>query len=203
MKKIYSIYALFFAMFTACSSSYEEPKYKLIKSDSPFEIRYYEGHIEAFVTVRNNFDKASSEAFPILFNYISGKNLSQQGIEMTAPVTQNSESVEIQMTIPVTQEGDGTTYRVAFVMPSIWTLESLPKPIDSRVTIEEKTASKFAVVKYSGNWSASNYHEHLVQLQEWINKENLTPISSAVWARYNAPFSPWFMRRNEIKIEVE
>lgn len=203
MKKVLPIYALFLAMFTACSQSPDEPKYELIKSDPPFEIRYYEGHLEASVTIDSSFDEASSEAFPILFDYISGKNLSQQEINMTAPVTQESEGVKIKMTAPVTQEMDGDTYRVAFVMPAKWTLESLPKPTDSRVTIQEKTASKVAVIRYSGTWSPSNYDEHLVQLQNWIKKENLSPVSSPVWARYNSPFSIWFMRRNEIQIEVK
>ena len=203
MKKTYPIYAIFITMFTACSQSYDEPKYELIKSDHPFEIRYYQGHLETSVIVDSSFEEASSEAFPILFDYISGKNLNQQEINMTAPVTQESEGVKIKMTAPVTQESDGNTYRVAFVMPSKWNLKTLPKPIDSRLTIQEKPAKKVAVVKYSGTWSTNNYDEHLVQLQDWIKKEKLTPVSSPVWARYNSPFSLWFMRRNEIQIDVK
>ena len=203
MKKIYPIYVVFFAMFTACSQSYEEPKYELLKSYSPFEVRQYGGYLEASVTVDSSFDKAGSEAFPILFDYISGENLSQQEINMTAPVIQESEGVKIKMTARVTQESDGGTYRVAFVMPSKWTLETLPKPTDSRIMIEEKAPSKVAVIGYSGTWSTSNYDEHLAQLQDWIKKENLSPLSSPVWARYNSPFSLWFMRRNEIQIEVQ
>jgi hypothetical protein len=203
MTKKLTIYAVFFAIFTACSHSYGEPKYELIKSDPPFEIRYYKGYLEASVTVDSSFDDASRKAFPILFDYISGKNLSQQEIDMTAPVTQESEGVKIKMTAPVTQESDGDTYRVAFVMPSNWNLETLPKPTDSRVKIHEKAASKVAVINYSGTWSVSNYNKHLLQLQNWLKKEKLVPLFSPVWARYNSPFSLWFMRRNEIQIEVK
>ncbi len=203
MKKTFPIYAVLLAMFTACSQSYEEPQYELINSDPPFEIRYYEGHLEASVTVDSSFEEAGSEAFPILFDYISGKNLSQQEINMTAPVTQEPEGVKIKMTAPVIQESNGDTYRVAFVMPSEWTLKTLPKPTDPRLKIQEIPAKKVAVIQYSGTWSTTNYEEHLEQLQDWIKKENLTPVSSPVWARYNPPFSLWFMRRNEIQIDVK
>ena len=203
MKKSHLIYVVFIAMFTACSDLYGEPKYELIKRDPPFEVRYYEGYLEAFVTVDSSFSKASSKAFPMLFDYISGENLSEQGINMTTPVTQEREGLKIKMTSPVTQENVGDTYRVAFIMPSEWTLENLPKPTDSRVIIKEKAPRKVAVVRYSGTWTTNNYNKHLAQLQDWIKKENLNPLSSPVWARYNSPFSLWFMRRNEIQIEVQ
>ena len=129
--------------------------------------------------------------------------MNQQKINMTAPVTQESKGVKMKMTNPATQESKGEIYRVAFVMPSKWTFKTLPKPIDSRITIQDKPARKVAVLKYSGTWSTSNYDKHLVQLQDWIKKENLTPVSSPVWARYNSPFSLWFIRRNEVQIDVK
>jgi hypothetical protein len=203
MRKIYPVCAMLLTVITACSKSYDEPKYSVIKSDPPFEVRQYEGYIEAFVTVDNSSSEAGNEAFPILFDYISGNNGSQQEIKMTAPVTQEPQGVKIKMTAPVTQREDGDTYRVAFVMPSKWTLETLPVPKDSRVSIADRSPSKVAVVTYSGTWSKSNYDEHLARLQGWMKKENLRSASSPVWARYNSPFSLWFTRRNEIQIRVE
>lgn len=203
MKKPSQSTLFFFALFTACSQSYDEPKYELVKGDNPFEIRYYEKHLEAYVTVDSSFEEASRKAFPILFEYISGKNINQQEIDMTAPVTQESKGVKIKMTTPVTQVNNGEIYRVGFMMPSKWTLKTLPKPIDARISIQEKPARKVAVLNYSGTWSTSNYNKHLLKLQDWIKKENLTPLSSDVWARYNSPFSLWFTRRNEIQIDVK
>lgn len=202
MKKIYPIVSMIISLFAACNSNIEEPKYETVKSDDPFEVRAYEESLIASIKVDSNFDEASNKAFPILFGYISGKNLQQEEIKMTVPVTQEPQGINIKMTAPVTQENLGDRYQIAFFLPSKWTQETLPLPKDSRINIQKVPPKKLAVIRYSGSWSTNNYNQHLLRLQNWIKQENLSPVSQPIWARYNSPYSLWFMRRNEIQIEV-
>ncbi|NND65419.1 MAG: heme-binding protein [Gammaproteobacteria bacterium] len=198
----------------------EQLPYETIKSDKPFELRQYDAYLQAKVTVDAKFNEAGSEAFRTLFRYIDGGNTQQQSVAMTTPVTQRAStsqkiamtapviqqaasSQEIAMTAPVTQQLDsGGQFEVAFVMPSKWTLETLPVPTDERIEIEQVTPQQTAVVRYSGGWSEKKYKKHLGKLQQWINEQGYKVAAEPVWARYNPPFMPWFMRRNEILIRV-
>jgi hypothetical protein len=185
----------------------EEPDYKLLEKFEDIEIREYSGYIVAETIVSTDFEDAGNEAFSRLAGYIGGENIRQESIEMTAPVSQEkmeSEGLEIEMTAPVSQEAiDSGRYKIAFVMPNRFTLTTLPQPKDERVQLRETPARKVAVIRYSGTWSADNYKEHESQLYAFINEKGYQIKGKPQWARYNAPFVPWFMRRNEIMIEIE
>jgi len=185
----------------------EEPEYKLLEKFEDIEIREYSGYIVAETIVSTDFEDAGNEAFSRLGGYIGGENIRQESIEMTAPVSQEkleSEGLEIEMTAPVSQETiESGRYKIAFVMPNRFTLATLPKPKDERVQLREVPAKKVAVIQYSGTWSTDNYKEHEALLYAFISEKGYQIKGKPKWARYNAPFVPWFMRRNEIMIEIE
>jgi hypothetical protein len=143
-------------------------------------------------------DEAGSKAFPILAGYIFGKNKGEKKMAMTAPVTQSAVPVKMEMTAPVTQAAVPGGMRVQFVLPSSVTLESAPEPLDARVQLRLMPASAWAVIRYSGTWSQSNYEEHLGKLQTTLAAAGVASRGQPVLARYNGPMTPWFMRRNEV-----
>lgn len=180
----------------------EEAKYSVLREDDGFELREYEPHILAETTVDVAFEDAGNEAFGRLFEYISGNNKQQQEVAMTTPVGQEPSSQEIEMTSPVGQQKQDGKWVVSFMMPASFTLETTPEPKDPNVSIREVPARVIAAVAYSGFWSEKNYRSNLEKLQDWIASNRLTPIGEPIWARYNPPFMPWFLRRNEILVPV-
>ena len=120
---------------------------------------------------------------------------------MTAPVT-TTRSEKIAMTAPVETRRKGDDMVMAFMMPTQYTLETLPEPTDPRVLIRSVPERVMAVIKFSGSWSEEHFQEQTVRLQEWLRKHDVKAIGVPVIARYNAPWTPWFMRRNEVQIEV-
>ena len=181
----------------------EETKFKVIENEGKFELRQYASHIVAETFVEGDFSEVGNEAFRRLAGYINGQNRSKQTIPMTAPVSQEADSVKIPMTAPVNQEKAGEKWRFTFLMPAEYTLETLPEPLDSRVELKRMPERLMAALKYSGTWSRSRYEEKKKQLMEWIEKRALKQIAEPVFARYNPPFMPWFLRRNEVLIPVD
>jgi hypothetical protein len=181
----------------------EKAKYQVVEREGSFELRQYKSHIVAETMVEGDFEGVGNEGFRRLFDYISGKNRKKQSITMTAPVTQETESEKISMTAPVNQEKVGDRYRITFLMPSEYNLDTLPEPLDTRIALRQEPGRLMAAIRYSGTWSRSRYEEKNLRLQEWIAKQDLKPMGESVFARYNPPFMPWFLRRNEILIAVE
>jgi hypothetical protein len=179
----------------------EEPRFEVLEKDGSFELREYLPYIVAETRVEADFEEAGSVAFQRLFRYISGNNIAQQKIAMTAPVTQ-SRGEKISMTAPVSQVADGKAYVVAFTLPSNYTLATAPQPLDPTVRIRAVPAQRVACWRYSGRWTSGNFREHEALLRERIKARGLIAGGDAVLARYNPPFTPWFMRRNEIMIPV-
>ena len=186
---------------TPAAMAIEEPRFKVLEQDGSFELREYSPYIVAETRVEAGFEDAGSIAFQRLFRYISGDNIAQQKIAMTAPVTQ-SRGEKISMTAPVSQVADGNAYMVAFTLPSTYTLATAPQPLDPTVRIRAVPAQLIACWRYSGRWTASNYRDHEALLRERIKARGLITRGAPVLARYNPPFTPWFMRRNEVLIPV-
>ncbi len=122
---------------------------------------------------------------------------------MTAPVNQQVASEKIEMTAPVTQTKGTSGFLVQFTMPKKYTLETLPIPDDSRVHLRKLAARKVAVYKYSGSWSESRYIKKLANFKADLKTDNIKTLGEPTLARYNSPFQLWFLRRNEIWIEVQ
>ena len=180
----------------------EEANYRVIWKTNPFEIRDYAPHIVAETVVEGSLEEAGSIAFKTLFGYISGNNRSRQKVEMTAPVSQQANREQIKMTAPVGQQPAGDKWAVSFMMPASYTLETLPIPENHKVTLRQVPGRRMAVVRYTGFWSEKGYLENKLKLEAWIRENELTTVGDPTWARYNPPFTPWFLRRNEILIPV-
>jgi hypothetical protein len=189
---------LLIAAMPLLSQATEEPGYKVVRQLDGAEVRQHEGYVVAQVLVDGPADKAGNQAFPILAGYIFGKNKGAREFEMTAPVTQAAAPIQREMTAPVTQTTAAGGYLVQFVLPKGVTLVSAPEPLDSRVELRDVPSSRVAVIRYSGFWSQSNYDEHLTKLKSaqivWTGEPTLS--------RYDPPFTPWFMRRNEIRLTL-
>lgn len=181
----------------------EEAKYSVILEDGGFELRKYEPHILAETVVEADFEEAGSEAFRRLFKYISGDNKRQQKVAMTSPVGQSPSSQKITMTSPVSQQAQDGKWVVSFTMPASFTLDTTPEPVDASVKIRKVPARHVAIVRYSGFWSVKGYGRNLEKLKVWIGERAYRPVGEPIWARYNSPFSLWFLRRNEILVPVE
>jgi hypothetical protein len=180
----------------------EEAKYTLIDKEGDIELRDYDSSIVAEVIIDDQFEDAGNRAFSPLFKYISGENEAQEDIAMTAPVSQQSRSTKIAMTAPVSQIPSTNGWAVSFMMPAEYTIETIPRPTDSEVHIREVPAFRAAVIRFSGRWTAKNYATHLGELKAWLSVKQLKISGDPIWARYDPPFKPWFMRRNEILIPV-
>lgn len=177
-------------MLGACGmfEKYEEPAFTVTKKAPPFEVRQYEPYLVAEVIVPGEREDAASEAFRMLFNYISGSNAPKENMAMTIPVTQQ-------------QKKDG--WAVHFVLPLSKTMETLPKPDDARITLRREENGKMLAVVFSGTSSKSNLDEHLEKLRAYAAKENMALTGTPLYAFYNSPFSLPFMRRNEILFAVK
>jgi hypothetical protein len=180
----------------------EEAKYSVFVKQDDLEVRDYEPSIVAEVIVNDDFEDASGAAFRKLFNYISGDNTKRSKIAMTSPVSQKAEPEKIAMTSPVGQRKAEQGWAVSFMMPASYTMETIPVPDDPSVVLREVPAYRAAAIRYSGRWTEKSYKKHLALLREWIASENFEVVGEPVWARYNAPFTPWFARRNEILIPI-
>ena len=185
---------------TQVAMAIEEPKFKVVHAYQGFEVREYSPYLVAETTVKGSFTDAGDEGFRRLFDYISGKNSQRASIAMAAPVIQSGQKIE--MAAPVIQTGSPAGFTIQFVMPASWTLATLPKPEDHSVRVREVVPARFAVIRYSGLWSKDRYEENLAKLRSAVLREHLMPDGEPVWARYDPPFMPWFLRRNEILIPL-
>jgi hypothetical protein len=196
--------ALLLAAFTPVAQAIEEPSYEVVRQiDERVEVRRYAPFVVAEVVLDARSADAGNQAFPILAGYIFGKNKGERKMQMTAPVTQSAEPMKMAMTAPVTQSATTTGgMRVQFVLPREVTLATAPEPLDARVQLREEPAVMRAAIRYSGTWSQANYDEHLAKLRATLAAAGVATEGEPVLARYNAPMTPWFMRRNEIWLTV-
>ena len=182
-------------------SNVEQPKYQVIDSSGNIEIRDYAPMIVAEAEVAGDRRDAIGKGFRIIADYIFGNNTSAQKVPMTAPVTQQG-SEKIAMTAPVTQQGDGNIWRVRFVMPSSYTIETLPKPNNPAVKLKEIGAKRYAVIRFSGMAGEDSLKRRTEELNAFITAKNLTPLSAPTYAFYNPPWTLPFLRRNEVMVEI-
>jgi hypothetical protein len=179
----------------------EKPSYRVIERREAFEIREYAPYLVAETVVGGSREEAGNAGFRILAGYIFGKNRGEKKIAMTAPVAQ-TEPAKIAMTAPVTQEGQEGRWIIQFMMPSAYTLETLPEPLDPAVSFRVVPARRVAAHSYSGTWSATRYEEHLATLRAALDAAGFAAVGEPTWARYDPPFMPWFLRTNEILLEL-
>lgn len=182
----------------------EQQPYDVIERYPDFELRSYPRHVVAEVTIATSFENAGTVAFRALFGYISGQNRSRTSVAMTAPVVQSTgASQKIAMTAPVVQHGDASGEQtVAFVLPSTMTQEDAPQPTDPAVTLRTVESSLAAAARYSGRWSQSAYEQRCESLTASLAAAGFEAVGAPRFARFDPPFKPWFLRRNEVLIDV-
>ena len=167
----------------------EQAKYEVVRKIGEIEIRRYPSLVIARV------DGYGDSGFNLLFRFITGNNQQKSDIAMTAPVV----SEQIAMTAPVLSE----TGSIAFIMPEGFTLEATPEPLDERVKIAEIPERTVAALRFSGRWSDSVFKKKSEDLLVEIKNAGFKTSGQVFSMRYNGPYTPWFLRRNEVAVQVE
>ena len=192
----------------------EEPQYTVIEQQAPLELRAYTPHILAEVVVDGDLDSASNKGFRLIAAYIFGGNQARasannnvppgtsEKIAMTVPVSvapfEPTTVLSDQKNQPVLMAQKAGQWKVSFLMPSQYTLATLPVPLDRQIQLREIPAMKKAVIQFTGFNSAEKVVEKTTELRLWMEQKGLKPIGEAQFARYNPPWSLPFMRRNEV-----
>ena len=176
-----------YAMIGQVMSDVEYPSYEAVSSVENIEIRQYAPMIIAEVEVQGEREKAIEDGFRLLADYIFGNNVAQQNIAMT---------------VPVQQQSSGEVWKVSFVMPSEYSMVTLPKPNNDLVTLSKIPAKQFIAIKFSGTNSNENIARHEAKLLQYIEENQIQITGSPKYAFYNPPWTLPFMRRNEVMIEV-
>ncbi|QZA77910.1 heme-binding protein [Deefgea tanakiae] len=221
------ILMLAFGLVGAPAMATEEPKFEVISQNNNFELRRYPAILVAEVEVAGDMDTASGQGFRAIADFIFGNNVavnlsSEEGSEkiaMTVPVTLTpvkASAQKIAMTAPVVLAPSNASapsdipalqgaqqWRVHFVMPSSYTLATLPKPNNPAVVIRELPAKTWAVLKYSGFNTEAGTQKRIDELRAWMASQNLKAVGSPQLARYNPPWTLPVLRRNEVMFEVE
>ncbi len=183
----------------------EIPDYRVLETiGEDVELREYAPVIVAETEVSGAaYGAAGNQGFRVLADYIFGNNEARAEIAMTAPVEQRPRSPEIAMTAPVEQARRGADgWVVSFTMPAQWTMQTLPKPRDERVVIRELPRRQVAAIRFSGTWSTRRFESYRAALLEAVERSGLQTVGETWSARYDPPWTPWFLRRNEIMIET-
>ena len=162
----------------------ETAPYRQVRVASPFEVRDY----PALTVVEATQDAAGESEFRRLFRYLSGRNAAREKIAMTTPVLMNG------------NEGEGT---MAFVLPAALQRDRVPRPEDPTLTVREIPAGRFAVLRFSGGRGAKNSEAALGRLRDWLATEQLTASTPPVFAYFDPPWVPTFLRHNEVMLRLD
>ncbi len=181
----------------------EEPAFKVEIQAGALEVRDYPALIAAEVTVGGDRGAAGNQGFRLLAGYIFGGNTRKESLAMTAPVVMARAGGEtIPMTAPVMQGGGPGAWVVRFIMPAGRTMASLPTPNDQRVRLVAVPPTRIAVARFSGLAGEGDIKRQTADLEAFIAARHLKATGAPSLSRYDPPWTPWFMRRNEIWIPV-
>ena len=183
-------------------SNVEQPDYAVISSEGSIDIRQYAPIIIAETEVQGEREEAIGIGFRLLADYIFGNNTVKQEIAMTAPVQQQN-SEKIAMTAPVQQQSKDGAWKVSFVMPAEYSIDTLPKPNNERVTLKKVLGKRYIVIQFSGLNSNENIAQHEKMLMHYIEKNQIKTAGPPKYAFYNPPWTLPFLKRNEIMVELE
>ena len=167
----------------------DQQPYEVVAEHEGFELRRYPAHLVAEVEVGGPFEVAGNLAFPRLARYIGGHNRPGSKVAMTAPVV---------------QEKDPGTHRyiVGFVMPADLDETDLPEPADPGLRTRAVPAHTAAAVRFSGPWLVRRFDRRAEQLLVAVDAVGLAVAGPVRYARFDPPWTPWFLRRNEVVVPV-
>jgi hypothetical protein len=181
----------------------EEPSYTVLEKRNGYEVREYNAYIVAQTNVSGEYSQALGEGFRIIADYIFGNNTTKTSIAMTAPVLESSSQL-IAMTVPViSQPASEKNSVISFVLPSKYTLETLPKPNNAAVELREVPARKVAVRRFTWYATEARVEKQKAALVERLSADGMRMTDLPQVAQYNPPLSFPLTRRNEILITIE
>ena len=179
----------------------ETPNYQVIRKENNIELRQYPEYVKAEVEIEeSSYREAIFKGFRILADYIFGNNLGNKSIDMTSPV-QVTGGEKIAMTKPVTISGEGK-YSVAFIMPSEYSLETLPQPKNPTISFSKVDSKTMAAIDFSGFYRDGQVEKAKKQLKQWLDNKKIQTEGAFIAAGYNPPWVPWFLARNEVMVPV-
>lgn len=182
----------------------KEPGYKVERKANGYEVRQYESYLLAEARIPSGVDDPLREGFRMLFDYISGANAGSQKIKMTAPVLQEGGAAEkIPMTKPVLSLREQNVSVVSFVLPADYTLQTTPLPENPGIQICEIASRRVAVIRFSGYASDEIIDKQSKRLISFLMRDGLKTKGAFMAAYYNPPWTPPFMRRNEVMVDLE
>lgn len=213
MNYIYTLTGIFllWSVWGYFSSRVENTEYSALESKSEYEVRVYPSHIVAQTTVKGSYKESLNEGFRIVAGYIFGGNTKKESIAMTTPVIEQktaltkpkSVSQSIAMTAPVIATIEGESHTIAFGMPKSYTLDTFPTPNDSRVEIVTIPEKKMAVIRFSWYRTDARVQSKKQELLDVLKKDNVAVVGEPQYAGYNAPWTPPWMTRNEVLVEIK
>jgi effector-binding domain-containing protein len=185
----------------------ETAPYQSVQQEGNIEIRHYPTLLVAETeTTGSTRDEAANAAFRRLFGYITGKNSPKANLAMTTPVFQQkseaktqTQGVKLAMTTPVTEESLGSQrWRMRFVMPEGFQLDTLPQPENEKITLLELPAHKALVIRFSGSSNDEALSKNRNKLEAYAKEKGFILSGEPIAAFYNGPFTLPFLRRNEV-----
>jgi len=190
------------AGFAGSAAAYESPTFTVVDTGEGFEVRDYAPYVVVETPMTG---ESRNGAFRRLFNYISGNNVSHSEMAMTTPVVQAEEAGEtIAMTAPVSEavQADGSIW-MQFVLPLSMTIDDAPRPHEVSVRIRQIGAERLAALRYSGSSGQRRFEQKREELLAALATSDWRVVGTPRSAVYNGPFTPGFMRRNEVLVAVE
>jgi hypothetical protein len=164
----------------ACITSragYETARYKVIRTEAAFEIREYP-ELKIATTARGT----DNSSFMRLFRYIDGGNAAKEKIAMTTPVFM-------------------VNGKMAFVVPEKH-LATTPAPTSDQVKVDTMKTQSVAVYRFSGSRTKELEPQALAKLKAWMQQNKLREAGAPFSAYYDPPWTPGFLRRNEVLIPI-
>jgi hypothetical protein len=183
----------------------ETPDYRVVETQADYQIRQYASYIVAETDQKGSQKESLSGGFRELFQYITGNNTERSKIAMTAPVLQSgkAEGEKIPMSAPVIKQGEGSSSVIAFVMPKGSHLDELPKPKSARVRLRVVPPGSFAAITFSGYATEAKLRAKIEKLLSALVRDGRLVRAAPRIALYNPPWTPPFMRRNEVMVEID
>ena len=166
----------------------EEPDYTVLKKESEIEIRQYKNFLTASIEIEGNRKEAIGKGFRFLFKYISGENKNKENISMTIPVMQKSSG--------------NNKWNVSFVVPKKFDIKNAPQPDNVNIQLKNNSDLKVIAITFSGLFSDGNIQENETKLRNYIKEKGIKIEEPAIYAGYNAPWTPWFLKRNEVMFKL-